>query len=114
MSAQGTRFHVILAGSDVLESGTSASAPTFASVINLVNNELIAAGKKPLGFLNPWLYKSAGNALTDVVTGTSTGCGSRVPGAGFAAVKGWDPVTGLGTPLFRELVKKAMKIGGYE
>ena len=109
VSAQGARFHVIVAGSDNLESGTSASAPTFASITGLVNNELLAAGKKPLGFLNPFLYeKTTAGAFTDIVKGKSTGCSGEIPGAGFAAVKGWDPVTGLGTPEFKKLVKIAM------
>ncbi|KAI6118373.1 hypothetical protein F5141DRAFT_1061971 [Pisolithus sp. B1] len=34
--------------------GASASSPTFASIISMVNNTRIGEGKK--GFLNPWLY----------------------------------------------------------
>lgn len=34
-------------------SGTSASAPIFASMVALVNDRLAGAGKPPLGFLNP-------------------------------------------------------------
>jgi hypothetical protein len=70
--------------------GTSASSPTFAAVIALVNDALIAAGKPSLGFLNPWLYKGAYKALTDVTSGSSIGCNST----GFPAAVGWDPVTG--------------------
>ncbi|KAJ7300632.1 hypothetical protein DFH08DRAFT_652755, partial [Mycena albidolilacea] len=33
--------------------GTSMASPVFASVIALLNNELIAAGKPALGLLNP-------------------------------------------------------------
>jgi len=49
------------------------------------------------------------------VDGKSTGCTGasahsnedtpRIPGAGWDAVKGWDPVTGLGTPLFDKLLE---------
>ncbi|KAA1130118.1 hypothetical protein PGTUg99_014433 [Puccinia graminis f. sp. tritici] len=49
-----------------------------------------------LGFLNPWLYSQGYKALNDIVIGSSSGCGTT----GFAAAKGWDPVTGLGTPNF--------------
>ena len=47
------------------------------------------ANKTALGFLNPLLYQYA-DALTDVTSGTQTGC--PIP-AGFSAVVGWDPVT---------------------
>ena len=33
--------------------GTSASAPTVASMITLINDARIGAGKKSVGFLNP-------------------------------------------------------------
>ena len=33
--------------------GTSASAPVVASMITLINDARITAGKKPVGFLNP-------------------------------------------------------------
>lgn len=75
--------------------GTSASSPTFAAVIALVNDALLAKGKKPLGFLNPWIYGGAYKALTDITSGSSIGCNS----SGFPAQKGWDAVTGWGTPV---------------
>jgi tripeptidyl-peptidase-1 len=34
----------------------------------MINDELIASGKKPLGFLNPWMYANPG-AFNDVTTG---------------------------------------------
>lgn len=56
VSAQAYRFHVIDQGDDSLLSGTSASSPTFAGVVALLNAERIKAGKPPLGFLNPFIY----------------------------------------------------------
>lgn len=53
--------------------GTSAAAPIFAAIIALVNDALLADGKPPLGFLNPWLYTTARNAFTDVTVGSSFG-----------------------------------------
>lgn len=82
-----------------LESGTSASAPIFASMINLINGERIAAGKSSLGFLNPSLYKNA-DAFNDIVGGYNWGCNGE---KAFYASKGWDPVTGLGTPNYPKL-----------
>jgi tripeptidyl-peptidase-1 len=35
-----------------------------------------------------------------------------VAGAGWAAVKGWDPVTGMGTPLFDKMVELLPKAAG--
>ncbi|KAJ7613070.1 family S53 protease [Roridomyces roridus] len=81
--------------------GTSCATPIFASIIALVNDRLIAAGKPVLGFLNPFLYSAAGRAaFTDVTEGNNPGCNT----AGFSASKGWDPVTGLGTPDFGRLI----------
>jgi len=88
--------------------GTSASSPTFAAVISLVNDALIAAGRPPLGFLNPWIYGGAYKALTDITEGSSIGCNS----SGFPAAVGWDAVTGYGTPNFKKLVAAAFQKGG--
>ncbi len=73
--------------------GTSASSPTVGSIITLINGARIAVGKKPLGFLNPWIYSNPW-MLNDITNGTNPGCGTQ----GFSAVAGWDPVTGYGTP----------------
>lgn len=37
--------------------GTSASAPTVAGLLSLINDRRLAAGKPSLGFLNPRLYR---------------------------------------------------------
>ena len=81
---------------------------TFASVISLLNDALLAAGRSPLGFLNPWLYSEGYKGLNDIVGGNNPGCGT----SGFEAVKGWDPVTGLGTPNFGLL--KDLVLGSAE
>ncbi|KHN96536.1 tripeptidyl-peptidase 1 precursor [Metarhizium album ARSEF 1941] len=55
-----------------------------------------------------------------ITHGRSEGCKGRsfsgaeapvIPGAGWDAVEGWHPATGLGTPLFDELQKLAMESG---
>ncbi|KAJ7172962.1 family S53 protease-like protein [Mycena crocata] len=84
--------------------GTSASSPVFASVIALLNDQLIAAGKPQLGFLNPWLYAHP-EAFNDIIEGNNDACGNSGDN-GFSAEQGWDPVTGLGSPNF-EAMKKA-------
>jgi hypothetical protein len=54
VAAQGEGFEIVQDGENILVSGTSCSSPVFASVIGLINDRLIAAGKPALGFLNPW------------------------------------------------------------
>ncbi|KAI0291167.1 family S53 protease [Multifurca ochricompacta] len=100
ISAQGENVEIFNSGREGLVAGTSCSSPIFAAIIALLNDLLIAAGKPPLGFLNPFLYSAAGTAaLTDITSGSNPGCGTN----GFPATPGWDPVTGLGTPNFAAL-----------
>ncbi|KAI1270798.1 tripeptidyl-peptidase 1 precursor [Xylaria sp. FL0933] len=103
ISAQGLYFAYFYNGTEGVISGTSASTPLTSGIISLVNDALLASGKRPLGFLNPWLYSVGYKGLNDVTIGSAVGCGV----AGFPAVKGWDPVTGLGTPDFPKLVELA-------
>ncbi|TFY50574.1 hypothetical protein EVG20_g11443, partial [Dentipellis fragilis] len=82
--------------------GTSYSAPIIASTVALLNDELIAAGKSTLGFLNPLIYANP-DAFSDVARGDNPGCGTN----GFSAVEGWDPLSGVGTPIYSALRKAA-------
>ncbi|KAH7311834.1 peptidase S8/S53 domain-containing protein [Rhexocercosporidium sp. MPI-PUGE-AT-0058] len=104
IAAQSTNFAIVASGSTQAVSGTSCACPTFASIIQLLNSDRLLAGKKPLGFLNPWLYNNATSGLTDIKTGRNTGCSGVISGAGFSAVTGWDPATGLGTPIYTSLL----------
>ena len=92
-------------GSLQLVYGTSCSAPVFGSVINQINQQRVAAGKAVVGFINPTLYANP-SAFTDIVSGGNQGCGT----AGFTAVTGWDPVTGLGTPIYENLLSVFMAL----
>lgn len=122
IAAQGSRFRVIDKKKEISVGGTSASAPTVASVISLLNNARLSAGKPPLGFLNPMIYSKGFKGLNDITHGGSTGCTGTdiysglpapfVPYASWNATKGWDPVTGYGTPDFEKLLKIVMS-GGY-
>lgn len=96
ISAQGRAYAVVWNGTDIHLDGTSAASPTAASIISLVNDARLAAGKSSLGWLNPWLYTGGGGQVfSDVTCGSAIGCGVD----GFPAKKGWDPVTGFGTPV---------------
>ncbi|KAJ7617915.1 subtilisin-like protein [Roridomyces roridus] len=88
--------------------GTSYSGPILGSMIALVNDRLLAAGKKPLGFLNPWLYHHQA-AWTDITAGRNPGFTCPMSAVAFDAVEGWDPLTGLGTPMFDKLVQAAFE-----
>jgi kumamolisin len=60
-------------------------APLWAGLIALVNQ---STGQKA-GFINPVLYANA-SAFTDITSGNN---------GAFSAGPGWDPVTGLGSPI---------------
>lgn len=99
VSANGANYVVYVDGEASLVYGTSASAPVFASIITLINNERAAANKSSLGFLNTALYANP-SMFNDITAGRNPGCGTQ----GFKAVVGWDPVTGLGTPNYTKML----------
>ncbi|TFK66565.1 tripeptidyl peptidase A [Pluteus cervinus] len=96
IAAQGDRFRIIVGGSPVSIGGTSASAPTIAGFIALLNDYRLTRSLPPLGFLNPFIYQKGYAGFTDILSGHNSGCGTT----GFNVTKGWDPVTGFGTPNF--------------
>ena len=74
--------------------GTSFAAPRWAGYLALTNQQAAANGLKPLGFINPTLYSiglgsSYGTDFHDITSGNN-----RV----YSAVKGYDLVTGWGSP----------------
>jgi tripeptidyl-peptidase-1 len=81
--------------------GTSASAPVVAGIIALLNDVRLSKGEPPLGFINPWLYSVAGPAgcFNDINDGSKNNC--YAGSDGFAALPGWDPATGYGSPNFK-------------
>ena len=105
IAAQGQQVVTTWSGKEKPIDGSSVSTPIVAGVLTLVNDALIAAGKSPLGFLNPWLYSEGYKAFTDITSGTAAGCDTT----GFAAKEGWDAVTGFGTPNFPKLVALALE-----
>ncbi len=106
VAANGANYVVAIDGSLELVYGTSASAPVFASMITLINEQRIKAGKSTVGFINPTIYKNGLTAFNDITTGGNQGCGT----AGFTAEVGWDPVTGLGTPKYSKLLSVFMAL----
>ncbi len=106
--------------------GTSAASPQTAALVALANAARSAAGKSPIGFLDPILYSGVGasSAYTDIVPmhfgsapATFAGSDVGVTGpvtksvgdlvdnqmwdvsvAGYPATAGYDATTGWGTP----------------
>lgn len=95
--------------------GTSAATPTVAGVAAHLNDLAYRKTGKPLGFLNSLLYQmnsEAPEAFTDVTVGdnrcTEDGCFASCKG--YEAAKGWDPVTGLGTPVTDKMLDYVGKV----
>jgi len=112
ISAVGENIFMIEQGSITYNGGTSASTPIVSGIMALLNDYRLNNGKAPLGFLNPILYDMAvktPTAFNDITLGvnncTAFGVGSSCcAGAGYCAVAGWDPATGLGTPNYSEML----------
>jgi len=102
VSLLGENFAVDISGQTIPIGGTSASTPTWGAIISLLNEECLSAsgGSKTLGFVNPLFYQHA-DAFTDITQG-SNAIGSNAA-SGWKCKKGWDAVTGLGTPQFTKL-----------
>lgn len=109
VSALADNVPIVMGGFPTLTGGTSASTPTFAGIISMINDARLQKGKPSLGFVNPALYQLAaqypGVLFYDVTVGNSA-CASdgSCCNTGFPASKGWDPVSGLGSPLFPGLL----------
>ena len=98
LAAYGQNVQVTASGKTQSVAGTSCSAPIVAGIIATLNDELMKAGHSPLGFLNPWLY-----AHPEMFTDVTEGSNPYEKCDGFYAAAGWDPVTGMGTPLYPQM-----------
>jgi kumamolisin len=86
-----TGYNILVDGQAEVVGGTSADAPLIAGLIVLLNQTL----NKHLGYLNPALY--AADRLTcfhDITVGNN---------GAYSAGYGWDPCTGLGSPIGTQL-----------
>ncbi len=95
--------------------GTSVGSPAWAAIVVLLNQK---AGHR-LGFLNPAIYAlsasaSYGKAFHDILLGNNTvqgfdANGNPITVYGYYAGPGWDPVTGVGTPIVKGLASTLAK-----
>jgi len=108
----GYNYEVFIAGQQYGVSGTSCASPVFAGMVSLANDARISNGKQSLGLLNNALYQlqsSNQGAFNDITSGENNCCAESggQPTCcqyGFYAAAGWDPMTGLGSPHFDQLL----------
>ncbi|MEI9977911.1 MAG: S53 family peptidase [Edaphobacter sp.] len=92
-----TGYSVRVDGQNMVIGGTSAVAPLWAGLIALANAQNSASA----GFIQPAIYSAKGKAaFNDITSGTNY---SGTP-TGFSAGPGWDPCTGLGSPIGTKLI----------
>lgn len=99
ISALASGYRMVTGGKWRSVHGTSAAAPVVASIVALVNEARLTAGKKPVGFINPVLYAHP-DMFNDVTEGANAGCGVE---EAFRVAEGWDAVTGLGSLDFERM-----------
>jgi kumamolisin len=84
-------YNVLVDGQPQVIGGTSAVAPLWAALIALVNQQKGEAA----GFVNTVLYQHP-SAFHDITQGNN---------GAYAAAPGWDPCTGLGSPIGTAIAK---------
>jgi kumamolisin len=91
---ENTGYNVRVDGLNTVIGGTSAVAPLTAALIALLNEKLSA----PVGYLNPLLYSTIGNAgaFRDITQGNNDMTGLV---GGYKAAAGWDACSGFGSPI---------------
>ena len=85
--------------------GTSQAAPLWAGIAAVINQLLSAQGLRPLGDLNPLLYAVAKGSALPGFRDIELGGNAVSPG-----IRGYDMVTGLGSPNVGNLVKDIVLI----
>jgi len=106
ISAPGSRILIVQHGVVSVSAGTSASTPMIAGVVTLLNDARFNANKKQLGFLNPLLYEMKaknGTGFHDVIYGDNKCTHAACCHYGYLCAKGYNSVTGLGTPNFGQM-----------
>lgn len=88
-----TGYSIYVGGQWNVYGGTSAAAPLWAGFTALVNQQRAAAGKAPVGFLNPLIYQiGASAAYTNDFHDVASGNNLYYP-----ATAGYDNATGWGS-----------------
>ncbi len=101
--------------------GTSAAAPMWAAMIALANEQAVKAGKKPLGFLNPLIYKVAAGShyaadFHDITPPSNSSLPSNndmigFNGGAYPVTQGYDMATGWGSFNATKLAADLVAVG---
>jgi kumamolisin len=85
-------YNLVVSGHRVVVGGTSLATPFWAGAVALLNEGL----GHSIGYLNPLIYRVAGpgGAFHDITDGDNS-IGGVV---GYKAGRGWDAVSGWGSP----------------
>jgi kumamolisin len=94
-----TGYNVLVDGQQMVVGGTSAVAPLWAGLIALLNQKL----QSRVGFINKDLYNSDRSSCFHDITSGNNGALSAGPG--------WDPTTGLGSPVGIQIMQALQGIG---
>ena len=100
-----TGVRIVFDQQELVGAGTSQAAPIWAALTVLMNQYLLAHGGRPLGNLNPLLYRVAAGANLPGFRDVSLG-GNAVD----IAQPGYDLVTGLGSPNVDYLARDLLDI----
>lgn len=88
-----TGYSIRVDGETLVIGGTSAVAPLYAGLLALANQQ----NGRSAGFINPVIYNAkAKPAFRDITQGDN---------GSFSAKSGWDPCTGLGSPIAPQFMK---------
>jgi tripeptidyl-peptidase-1 len=121
VSVQGALWFMQVNGTFVGMSGTSASTPLFAAILVNINDNLLAEGLPPIGFLPPllyYLYDTHPEVFNDITVG-NIACraghiGKKEPLSCskhyFNATSGWDAASGLGSLNYPLFLKEVLNI----
>ncbi len=87
-ASPNTGYQVLIDGQQAVIGGTSAVAPLWAGLVALLNQQL----NRRVGLLQPAIYAlpEPGNGFNDITQGNN---------GAYSAAPGWDPCTGLGSPI---------------
>jgi subtilase family serine protease len=85
--------------------GTSFAAPRWAGFLALINQQAVANGGSPLGFINPAIYSiGMGSGYDSDFHDITSGNNNNGFGQSYNAVVGYDMVTGWGSPNGQALI----------
>lgn len=106
MEADGDNYNCSMGACGAGWGGTSFAAPRWAAFTALINQQALANGNPPLGFVNPLIYSLANSSLYpltfhDITAGSNQWVYQNY---GNNAVAGYDLVTGWGSPNGQSLI----------